>query len=254
MGLAGIADATETIGSTFVTPTRFDGIDSMNAAASGTRIAGTSGNDYFNLAAIGDGVDDISSDFSVFLLNIGDDTMITGNSLNPTTLSNATYGNAVIIVTGSGNDFVDASGETNTAVALLGQAGNDTLIGGAQADILIGGTGADKFGYQTLTDSLLANYYKITDFKVSDADKLLVNSVPTTLFAVSTSLTNLDETAIANALNGNFAANDAATFTFGSQTFIAINDNTAGFSATTDAIIDVTGYTGALSTSIFTTV
>ncbi|MFM7575004.1 MAG: bluetail domain-containing putative surface protein, partial [Snowella sp.] len=35
----------------------------------------------------------------------------------------------------------------------------------------------------------------------------------------------------------------AASFTFGSRTFVAINDATAGFSQTTDAIIEITGLT-----------
>ncbi|MDD1433805.1 hypothetical protein MEO42_22450, partial [Dolichospermum sp. ST_sed6] len=52
----------------------------------------------------------------------------------------------------------------------------------------------------------------------------------------------------------NFGANAAAQFTFGSRTFVAINDATAGFSATTDAIIEVTGLTGTLSLTNFTTV
>ncbi len=54
-----------------------------------------------------------------------------------------------------------------------------------------------------------------------------------------------------------FTANSAAQFTFGTgtniRTFVAINDATAGFSATTDAIIEVTGLTGTLGLSNFTT-
>jgi hypothetical protein len=50
-----------------------------------------------------------------------------------------------------------------------------------------------------------------------------------------------------------FTANSAAQFTFGSRTFVAINNATAGFSATTDAIIEVTGLTGTLGISNFTT-
>ena len=49
----------------------------------------------------------------------------------------------------------------------------------------------------------------------------------------------------------NFGANFAVSFTFGSRTFVAINDATAGFSQTTDAIIEVTGLTGTLTTTNF---
>lgn len=50
-----------------------------------------------------------------------------------------------------------------------------------------------------------------------------------------------------------FTANSAAQFSFGSRTFVAINNATAGFSATADAIVEVTGLTGTLGVSNFTT-
>jgi len=47
------------------------------------------------------------------------------------------------------------------------------------------------------------------------------------------------------------AANRAATFSFadtaGPRTFLAINDATAGFSATNDAIVEITGFSGSLA-------
>ena len=52
----------------------------------------------------------------------------------------------------------------------------------------------------------------------------------------------------------NFGANSAASFTFGSRSFVAINDATAGFSQTTDSIIEVTGLTGTLGLTNFVTV
>jgi len=67
-------------------------------------------------------------------------------------------------------------------------------------------------------------------------------------------VTSLDTAAISAKLTTtNFAANFAAQFTFGSRTFVAINNGTAGFSATADAIIEVTGLTGTLGVSNFTT-
>ena len=61
--------------------------------------------------------------------------------------------------------------------------------------------------------------------------------------------------AIGNALTTtNFGANAAALFTIGSKSYVAINDSTDGFSATSDAIVDITGYKGTLSTSSFVTV
>ena len=51
-----------------------------------------------------------------------------------------------------------------------------------------------------------------------------------------------------------FGSNFAAQFSFGQKTFVAINDATAGFNASTDAIIEVTGLTGILGLNNFTTV
>jgi hypothetical protein len=38
----------------------------------------------------------------------------------------------------------------------------------------------------------------------------------------------------------------AASFTFGTRTFLAINDGVAGFSAASDSILEITGYSGNL--------
>ncbi|MHC0068753.1 bluetail domain-containing putative surface protein [Nostoc sp. UIC 10890] len=48
-----------------------------------------------------------------------------------------------------------------------------------------------------------------------------------------------------------FVANVAATFTLGTgnneRTFLALNDNINGFSALTDAVIEISGYKGDLT-------
>ena len=72
-------------------------------------------------------------------------------------------------------------------------------------------------------------------------------------------IASLDATGIGGALTSSILkANYAAQFTFTSgsitRTFIAINNNTAGFSATADAIVEVTGLTGIIGSSNFTTV
>ena len=65
-------------------------------------------------------------------------------------------------------------------------------------------------------------------------------------------VTTLDNTGITTKLTtANFGANSAAQLTFGSRTFVAINDAIAGFSQTTDAIIEVTGLTGTLGLGNF---
>ena len=64
---------------------------------------------------------------------------------------------------------------------------------------------------------------------------------------------SLDITGIGGLLTSkNFAKNGASTFTFGDgsglRTFLAINDAFAGFKANSDSVIEITGYTGNLST------
>jgi VCBS repeat-containing protein len=175
-------------------------------------------------------------------------------------------------------EATNASDATNTwaiedmPVTLLGGSGIDVLIGGslddrligaAKQDTLTGGGGADKFDYRKLTDSLLGTttvpgYDVITDFD-ADEDLLVVTNTPTAFtdgLSINTgNYSTLTSTAIASVLNStNFTANSAALFTYGSDTFIAINNATAGYSATTDALIKVTDFTGTFSIDNFTTV
>ena len=83
---------------------------------------------------------------------------------------------------------VDANGDgsvgNSVSLNLIGTSGNDTLIGGAKddflkglggKDLLTGGLGSDRFVYQTLTDSLLANFDVITDFNAT-TDRFLVGT------------------------------------------------------------------------------
>jgi hypothetical protein len=161
---------------------------------------------------------------------------------------------------------VDANGDGTignpSSLNLIGTSGNDTLVGGANNDVLTGlggkdrltgGLGSDRFVYQTLTDSLLANFDEITDFNAT-TDRFLVGTTRSGFNNVGT-VTSLDNTGISATLTAaTFGANSAASFTFGTRTFVAINDATAGFSQTTDAIIEVTGLTGTLGLTNFVTV
>ena len=64
---------------------------------------------------------------------------------------------------------------------------------------------------------------------------------------------SLDIAGIENLLSSkNLVKNGASTFTFNGgdklRTFLAINDATPGFTASRDSVIEITGYTGNLST------
>ncbi|MFN6222184.1 MAG: bluetail domain-containing putative surface protein, partial [Dolichospermum sp.] len=189
-------------------------------------------------------------------VNAGTDTIqstvtytITAANVENLTLT----GTAAINGTGStGNNVITGNGANNT---LDGGAGNDILTGGLGKDTLTGGLGVDRFDYRTLANSALSIFDVITDFNATTGNDLfLVTTARSGFNNVTTPVATLDATGIAARLtNTVFAANFAAQFTFGTRTFVAINNATAGFSATTDAIIEVTGLTGTLGISNFTT-
>ncbi|MEI3650784.1 MAG: bluetail domain-containing putative surface protein [Dolichospermum lemmermannii FEM_B0920] len=137
---------------------------------------------------------------------------------------------------------------------LYGGYGNDILTGGLGKDALTGGLGTDRFDYRNLADSVLNSFDVITDFNATAGNDLFLVATARTGFSNAGSVATLDTNGIAVKLTtATFTANAAAQFSFGSRTFVAINDATAGFSATTDAIIEVTGLTGTLGLYHFTT-
>ena len=166
------------------------------------------------------------------------------------------------IEAGAGNDSVTGSAGDDAILGglgidtLTGADGNDTLTGGGGLDALNGGSGADTFVYTTLTDGIVGGttsaptFEKITGFVVG-LDRFDVTTVPAaSAFRNLGSVSALTRSGIGSLLNAtNFVTNGAATFTSGSgasqRTFIAFNDATAGFSASTDAIVEITGYSVA---------
>ncbi|MBD2514093.1 hypothetical protein H6G93_03560 [Nostoc sp. FACHB-973] len=62
-------------------------------------------------------------------------------------------------------------------------------------------------------------------------------------------VTSLDAAGVGALLNNttNFVVNGAATFSFGSRTFLALNDRTTGFQSTSDAVIEISGFSGSLT-------
>ena len=161
-------------------------------------------------------------------------------------------GTAAINGTGNaGNNVIIGNGANNS---LNGGAGNDRLTGGVGKDTLTGGLGTDRFDYRTLANSALGIFDVILDFNANAGNDLFLVSTARSVFSNVGSVTTLEATGIAAKLtNTVFTANSAAQFTFGTRSFVAINDATAGFNATTDAIIEVTGFTGTLGLNNFTT-
>ncbi|MDB9537124.1 SBBP repeat-containing protein [Dolichospermum planctonicum CS-1226] len=230
------------------------GNDTLMGGLGADTMTGGTGNDWYWVDNAGDivielaneGTDKVFTTISYTLTDNVEDLALqetaaningTGNGLNNTITDN-TKDN--VLDGGAGNDIIRASG------------GNDTLTGGLGTDTLTGGLGNDSFVYTDLTHSLLAGIDSIKDFNNSTETDRFVVSTARSVFNTVGVVTGLNATAIGNALTiTNFGANAAALFTIGSKRYVAINDSTAGFNASTDAIVEITGYKGTLSTDSF---
>ena len=220
----------------------------LNGGAGIDTLIGGLGNDIY--------VVDSATDTITENANEGTDTIQSSVTFNLAILPNienlTLIGTAAINGTGNAlNNIITGNGANNI---LNGGAGNDILTGGLGKDTLTGGLGVDRFDYRTLTHSVLSIFDVITDFNANAGNDLFLVSTARSVFSNAGSVATLDATGIATKLTAAaFRDNSAARFTFGTRTFVAINDATAGFSATTDAIIEVTGLTGTLGISNFTT-
>jgi Ca2+-binding RTX toxin-like protein len=101
-----------------------------------------------------------------------------GSAADEVVITGSLGGVGAFILTGAGNDLVDASSQADTinggagVDVLYGRDGADTLIGGLGGDWLQGGAGADVFRYNALTDSTVNGQDFIADFSTVDGDKI----------------------------------------------------------------------------------
>ena len=151
---------------------------------------------------------------------------------------------------GRGNDTL-AGGDGNDLV--LGKADDDRLLGGSGADTLTGGPGSDTFQYTALEESLLTDgaidtFDRITDFVIGTDIIDSITPISASEVLQAGAVATLDESGIQAVLsNSSLMAGGAATFTFDSRDFLVLNDVIAGYQANSDALIEITGYTGDLS-------
>jgi hypothetical protein len=186
--------------------------------------------------------------------------------INATTTSDGSAGTALVTLLGDwransldfstvslqGGNFLIDGGDGNDTIK--GSSGEDQVKGGAGLDLLTGGHGADTFRCDTLSQVLWtggSSFEKITDFVVG-VDKLDVNSIPDAITMLGAT-SALNSTAICNLLNSTaFAAHAIASFSYttaaATRTFLAINDNTAGFNRCTDGLVEITGFSFAAGT------
>jgi Ca2+-binding RTX toxin-like protein len=235
--------------------------NTLNGGGGNDTLNGSTGVDTL-IGGLGDDIFQIDSTTDVITENANEGTDTIQSSL---TFSLATFPN-IENLTLTGSSAINGTGNTANNVLtgnaanniLSGDTGNDILTGAAGKDTLTGGTGIDKFGYKTLTDSLLANYDLITDFNATTGNDLFLVTTARAGFTTGLTVATLDAAGIgAKLTTTNFAANYAAQFTFTSgtttRTFVAINDAIAGFNASTDSIVEVTGLTGTLVIGNFVT-
>ena len=176
-------------------------------------------------------------------------TFLASTSANMTSGFNSGY-TGVELTAAAGNASITGNTSANS---LIGNASDNTIKSGGGVDTISGGAGADTLVYTTLSDGIVGGsstartFERITDFCVGQ-DKFDVTNVPTSgAFKTLGSPTALTDSGLGALLSAsNFVAKGAATFTYGTgsalRTFIAFNDATAGFSPSTDAVLEITGY------------
>lgn len=145
-------------------------------------------------------------------------------------------------LTGSKNIFGMGNDSSNQ---ISGNSGHNKLTGGLGKDILTGGLGNDTFFYAAPNESLLAGYDIITDYTGAESIVTGFDIEGDRLIAAKGAVTALTEGSISTLLTpANFAAHSVSVFTAQGVTgaFVAINDQNAGFQASSDAIIHLLNY------------
>jgi Ca2+-binding RTX toxin-like protein len=235
-----------------------DGSDSLTGSAGADLIFGNGGDDRINA---GDGANTVVGGFGAdsILAGIGAD-VIFGNESNDTISSSGAGADTVFA--GLGDDTVITG---DAADMISGNEGNDTIRGGDGIDTIAGGSGNDQFAYSDANDDgSNANGGGPVEF-VSDVnwaeDKFQVFAAVTYAAVIGPgSALNLEDTAdnalaAALALAGGGSQRVAAQFNFNGRTYLAI-DQAGAFGAFTDdldLLFDITGATGSVSASNFTT-
>ncbi|CAK0756706.1 hypothetical protein CCP4SC76_2820001 [Gammaproteobacteria bacterium] len=184
---------------------------------------------------------------------------ITGsNNLNIQAMAATTTGSSVNAGGFNGMLYVNGTGKADV---LTGGTAADKLDGGAGGDTLTGNAGADQFIYSALSNSLAGTGYDIISGFTAGTDKIALQTAVGTLSqggtftAVGTGALGTDIGTALTAGGLTIAANNAAIVTVtgtGAGTYLVINDGTAGFSATTDAVIMLSGLSGTMSVADFT--
>ncbi len=245
VGSGGEAQGDRLISIERLTGSNFD--DTLIGDEHNNMLIGLSGNDFIDGAggvdavnysrAAGGVVVDLANGFA-FDSQGSNDTLVSIEKVLGSQFDDGLYGNDArnILIGFEGDDTID------------GRKGNDVLDGRGGADTMTGGIGSDTFRITELTDSQLTGFDVITDLYIGkdrlDTQNALSAEEISQLGEVS-DLTEFDLQALLTETA--FAADEAATFTLGQRTFLAINDSQDGYLASQDGLIEITGFRGDLA-------
>ena len=185
----------------------------------------------------GDNLTMIASDLGVAIFSSPDSLLVVntqdGNDTVMVDELDSSFAANLRINAGNGNDTIN------------GGAGDEIINGGAGKDELTGGAGDDVFVFESLTESLAAGFAfdAIEDLTIgSDAivAPVAINAEDIRDFGT---LPRFSARA-ASAFLAELDANEGAILEFASRDFLVINDGTAGFNIGTDAVIEITGFSG----------
>ena len=242
-----------------------DGNDSLLGGNGNDTLMGVNGNDRLLGGAGADSYDG-GAGIDVVIFDVtaaGVQVNLSTQSITAGDDAGKTIKNVENVFATDNNDVVTGDSNDNRLLGyggndtLIGKSGNDTLIGGdgdddlyggGGIDTLVGGSGSDTFRFLDLSDSLLYRRDKITDLAIGADIIVGPKAVAAADIDQLGSVAQLNNAALQSLLTAAvFEMDTAATFTYDSRTYLAINDSIDGFSATDDAVIEITGFTGSLA-------
>jgi Ca2+-binding RTX toxin-like protein len=186
------------------------------------------------------------------------DFIIDGGSFMSVVTDDATVaaGATMTFDTTAVNGFVlDGSAETDGSFNVVAGSGDDTITGGSMGDTFTGNGGADTYLYTAVGQSTGLTFDTITDF-AAGTDKFDLTSPVTEIFAVSGSVNSATFDSDLNTLHAlQFDGATIVTVTAGDlsgHTLLVIDGNGDDiYSSGQDYVIDITHYTGTITTGDF---